>query len=316
VATGQSRHGAVASWAAMTVSTTTNAGAFELTVELATDRLLPGRLVDGVLRIATRDGGEIRGARVTLHGTETWRYDETTTDGQGHTTTVTRTREEDLPKEPVAVSGPLTLAAGGTQDLPFQLPVPGLGPATFEGTELRVDWVVEANLDVPGFDPSIGLPVVILQPTALLRAGVVTVAEFALYAAAEGEADGIRGSIWLDPSPLCVGAHFKGRLDLEMGAPRKVQEVRVELRVKAEATVGGGRSETITLWSGQLAGEGEFGGGSKSLTFESDLPETWLPTIETKHGRADAQFHVIIAIAWGRDPHLVRDVAICSTTEI
>ena len=145
---------------------------------------------------------------------------------------------------------------------------------------------------------------------------MVTVAEFALYPAAEGEADGIHGSIWLDPSPLCVGAPFKGRLDLETGAPRKVQEVRLELSVKAEATVSGGRKETITAWVGQLAGEGDFGGGSKSFTFASDVPELWLPTIETRHGRAAAQFHVIVATAWAPDPHLIRDVAICSTTEL
>ncbi len=196
------------------------------------------------------------------------------------------------------------------------MPVPGLGPATFEGTELSVDWTIEANLDVPGFDPSVSIPVVILQPTALLRAGVVTVAEFALYAAAEGEADGIRGSIWLDPSPLCVGAPFRGRLDVESGASRKVQEVRLELRVLIQATVSGGRKETVTLWAGQLAGPGDFGGGAQAFPFAADLPALWLPTIETPHGRADAQFHVIVATAWARDPHLVRDVAICSTTEI
>jgi hypothetical protein len=240
----------------------------------------------------------------------------TTMDSQGHPRTETRIGTEDLPNVPVAVSGPITLAAGETHDMPFQLPIPGLGPATFEGTELRVAWTVRANLDVPGFDPAIAMPVLILQPTALLRAGVVTVAEFALYPAAEGEANGIRGSIWLDPSPLCVGAPFKGRLDLEMGTPRKVQEVRLELRVRAQATVSGGRKETITAWVGQLAGEGQFGGGAASFPFASDLPELWLPTIETRHGRADAQFHVIVATAWARDPHLVRDVAICSTTEL
>ncbi len=76
---------------------------------------------------------------------------------------------------------------------------------------------------------------------------------------------GIAGSIWLDPSPLCVGAPFKGRLDLQAGAPRKVQEVRLELRVQAKATVAGGRSETITLWASQLAGPGEFGGAAQSF---------------------------------------------------
>jgi hypothetical protein len=300
----------------MTVSATDHAGAFELTLELDSDRFLPGRLVNGVLRISSRGGGDFRAARVSLGGTESWRYDETTMDAQGHSHTETRTGTEALPNNPVALSGPLTLAAGQSHDFPFQLPVPDLGPATFQGTELAVEWTVRANLDVSGFDPSVEMAVLVLQPTALLRAGVVTVAEFALYPAAEGEADGIRGSIWLDPSPLCVGAPFKGRLDLEMGAPRKVQEVRLELRVLAEATVSGGRKETITMWVGQLAAEGEFGGGSKSFTFATDLPEQWLPTVETHHGRSDAQFHVIIATAWARDPHLVRDVAICSTTEI
>ncbi len=300
----------------MTVTATSRGGAFELSLSVESDRLLPGRLIGGVLRIATTRGGEFRGAIVEIAGTETWRYDQTTTDAEGHTHTETRTGTETLPREPVMVAGATTLAAGETRDLPFQLPVPGLGPATFEGTELRVDWAIEAHLDIPGFDPTVVLPVVILQPTALLRAGVVTVAEFALYAAADGEADGIAGSIWLDPSPLCVGAPFKGRLDLTAGAARKVQEVRLELRVHAKATVGGGRSETITLWAAQLAGPGQFGGEAQSFTFGADVPERWLPTIETHHGRADAQFHVIIAQAWARDPHLVRDVAICSTTEL
>jgi SpoOM protein len=298
----------------MTVTATNHAGSYDLTLELDTDRLLPGRLVAGRLRIATRNGGQIRGARVTLVGTETWRYDSTSMDAEGHTHTETHTGSQDLPHVPIELCGPTGLAAGETRDLPFQMPVPELGPATFQGTELAVEWTLEGNLDVPGFDPGIAMPVIVLQPTALLRAGVVTVAEYALYPAAEGEADGILGSIWLDPSPLCVGAPFKGRLDLKMGAPRKVQEVRLELRVHDKATVSGGREETITMWIGRLAGEGEFGGGTKSFSFSSDLPEQWLPTIETPHGRADAQFHVIIATAWARDPHLIRDVALCSTT--
>jgi hypothetical protein len=300
----------------MTVVATNRGGPFELTLELDSDRVLPGRLVAGRLVIATNDGGEFRGARVTLHGTETYRYDVTVAGANGTTRTETRTGEADLPGVPIALSGPLALAAGETHEFRFELPVPALGPASFMGTELKIEWALEANLDVRGFDPAVAMPVLILQPTALLRAGVVTVAEFALYPAAEGEADGIRGSIWLDPSPLCVGSPFRGRLDLEMGEPRKVQEVRLELRVKADVTVSGGRDETITVWVGQLAGEGQFGGGAQSFEFASQLPEMWLPTLETEHGRSDAQFHVIIATAWARDPHLVRDVAICSTVEM
>ena len=62
-------------------------------------------------------------------------------------------------------------------------------------------------------------------------------------------------------------------------------------------------------------GAGDFG-GAQVIEFSGELPATWLPTIQTEHGRSDAAFHVIIATAFARDPHLVRDVAICSTTEL
>lgn len=287
-----------------------------MTLELATDRLMPGRLVDGRLVLTSRDGGAIRGARVTLVGTETWRYDTTSTDAQGHTRTETHTAREDLPRIPVAVVGPTSIAAGAREEVPFQLPVPGLGPATFEGTELRVDWEVRVNLDVGGFDPKLELPVRVLQPTALLRAGVVDVAQYALWETADAAADGLAGSIALDPVPLSVGEPFHGTLTLKEGAPRQVQEVRLELRVTAESTVSGGRQETITMWSGQLAGSGDFGGAGGAYPFSGTLDGACLPTVRTPHGRADATFHVVVAVAWARDPHLVRDVAIASTTEV
>ena len=53
----------------MTASARGSGGGFELALELDTDALLPGRLVDGTLSIASRDGGEFRGARVALIGT-------------------------------------------------------------------------------------------------------------------------------------------------------------------------------------------------------------------------------------------------------
>ena len=195
------------------------------------------------------------------------------------------------------------------------MPVPGLGPPSFEATELAVTWEVRVNLDVSGFDPILVLPVRVHQPTALLRAGVIRVAEFALYPEADASTEGFAGSVWLDPSPLCVGAPFTGRLTLEAAPARKVQEVRIELRVRAESTVSGGRNESITLWTGRVAGPGAFG-GAQVLEFAGTLPETWVPTLETEHGRSSAQVHVIIATAWARDPHLVRDVAVCTTTEL
>ena len=299
----------------MTVVARTSSGGFELELDLDRTDLLPGRPVSGTLRVTAPRGGAIRGARVVLAGAERWRFDRTTMGANGQTHTEIATGEEDLPSIPVEVMGPTTFAAGEPRSVDFQVPVPGLGPATFEATELAVTWQIHVNLDVAGFDPSLSVAVRILQPTALLRAGVLDVAEFALYAEAEAEADGFAGSIWLDPSPLCVGASFKGRLTLAAAPTRQVQDVRLELRVKAQSTVSGGRDETITLWSGLLSGAGAFG-GQQTLEFAGVLPATWLPTIQTKHGRADARFHVIVATAFARDPHLVRDVTVCSTTEI
>lgn len=300
----------------MTVMTRGSGAGFDLTLELATDALIPGRLVDGSLRIASRDGNTFRGARVALEGIETYRYDKSTTDSEGRTHTETVTEHEDLPKVPVALLGPTTIAPGGSVDVPFQIPVPSLGPPTFEGTELRVDWTVHANLDVPGFDPAAEMSVRVLQPTALLRAGVIDVAQFALFDEVASEADGLRGTIRLEPMPLCVDAPFKGRLTMERGAPRKVQQVRLELRVTARATVSGGREETLTLWAAELAPEGDFGGAERTYEFEDTLSGPCLPTIRTPHGQADATFHVVVAVAWAPDPHLIRDVAIASTTEI
>lgn len=294
----------------MTVTARGTSGDFDLDVQLDRADLLPGRLVGGTLRITARDDGEIRGARATLVGTQRWRYDSVRTDSEGHTHQEIKTAEEDLPAVPIAVLGSTRFARGDSREVPFQLPVPALGPPSFDATEFRLDWHVRVNLDVPGFDPILEMPVRVHQPTALLRAGVVPVAEFALYPEADAEADGFEGSVLLDPSPLCVGAPFTGRITLTAAPPRKIQEIRLELRVKVEATVGNGREETITLWSGIAAGPGEFG-GPQTLTFKSELPARWLPTIHTERGRATAQFHVIVATAFSRDPHLVRDVTIC-----
>jgi hypothetical protein len=300
----------------MTATAHGSGAGFEITLELDTDALLPGRLVDGRLRVSTRVGGAFRAARVTLVGTETWRFDQTTTDSEGHTRTETHTAHEELPKVPVTVLGLTSLAAGETREVAFQVPVPSLGPATFEGTELRVDWELRANLDVSGFDPGADLPVRILQPTSLLRAGVVDVAQFALFDEADVAAADLHGSIRLDPVPLCIGAPFRATVSMLGGEARKVQEVRVELRVTAKATVSGGREETITLWEGRLADAGAFGGEALAYRFEGRLDGPCLPTARTPHGRADAALHVVVAVPWARDPHLVRDVAICSTTEI
>jgi hypothetical protein len=212
---------------------------------------------------------------------------------------------------------PSDLRAGETRDMVFEVPVPPLGPASLEATVSRLSWELEAKLDVPsGFDSAISVPVRVLQPTALLRAGVVRVREFALYPTADSATDGAKASLGLDPMPLCVGGPFIGRLTVETEGPLKLQEIRLELRVHVKATVNSGLEEDITAWVASLGGEGELPAGSHAYDFEGELPFRDLPTIELPHGRTDAAFHVILARPMARDPHLVRDVAICSTTEI
>jgi hypothetical protein len=184
-----------------------------------------------------------------------------------------------------------------------------------EATVLRVGWVVEAKLDRPGFDSRIEAPVRILQPVALLRAGVVHVEEFALYPEADAAVDDLTASIQLDPLPLCSGAPFRGHVTLRSGRSRQLQEIRAEIRVRVRATVSSGKQETLTPWSAILVPAAVVD-GERRLDFEGTLQDVALPTIETEHGRTDASFHLILAVAWARDPHLVRDVSIATTLEL
>jgi hypothetical protein len=286
-------------------------------LELDRDGWLPGQLARGQLRLRSRQDIDARGIVIALIGTEQWQYDQTRTDSDGRSHTETVTRRDELRRVPVQLLGPTHFAEGDTRELEFEMPVPPLGPATLEATVSAMQWELEAKLDVPnGMDSAIVVAVRVLQPTALLRAGVVTVGQFALYEAADSAADEATATLELEPMPLCAGASFSGRLSLELERPMELQELRLELRVKVKATVSSGREETITAWVGRLAGAGELGAGSHVLELRGDLPPRDLPTVELPHGRTDAEFHVILARAWARDPHLVRDVAICTTTEI
>jgi hypothetical protein len=287
--------------------------------ELSLDRvgLLPGTTAKGSVALVAEHGTDGRGLIAALIATEQWQFKETTTDAQGHPRSRTVTKTEELRRLPVQLADQLSLAPGERRELVFEVPVPPLGPATLEATVTRLTWDLEVKLDRPGgFDSAIVVPVTVLQPTALLRAGVVQVGEFALYEAADSATDEARASVEIKPMPICVGAPIDGRLTIETTGQLDLQEVRLEIRVKAKATVSSGLDEELTLWVGQLVGPGPFGGGSQVIPFRGDIPATYLPTIELPHGRTDATFHVILARSWARDPHLVRDVAICSTTEI
>jgi hypothetical protein len=286
------------------------------TVALDTDRLLPGRLTDGNLTVMADDAFEARGLVAALVAVEHWQHEETTTDGQGHTTTRTVTSRNELRRVPVQLSGPIQLSAGETRTYPFQMPVPPLGPASLEATVAGLTWTFEAKLDRPGLpDSRIEAAVRVVQPVALLRAGVVHVGEFALYPEADAGRDDLTAAIKLDPLPLCSGAPFQGDVILRSAEARTLQEIRAEIRVKVEATVSSGKDETITAWAAVLVPALEFQ-GERVLHFEDRLTDTPLPTIELPHGKASAQFHLILATAWARDPHLVRDVTIATTLDL
>jgi hypothetical protein len=283
---------------------------------LDTQLLLPGRLTAGTLSITADGPFEARGLVAALVAVEHWQHEESSTDGQGNTTTRTVTSTDELVREPVQLSGPIQLAAGETRRFSFEMPVPPLGPASLDAKVAGLTWTFEAKLDRPGLpDSRIEIPVIVVQPVALLRAGVVHVGEFALYPEAAAGKDDLTAAITLDPLPLCSGAPFRGSVILRSAETRRLQEIRAEIRVKVEATVSRGKDETITAWSAVIAPSAEVQ-GERTLQFDGTLPATPLPTIELPHGKASAQFHLILATAWARDPHLVRDVTIATTLDL
>src|SRR5262245_12599372 len=297
----------------MTVTTTRSDGGVDFRLDLDADRVLPGRLVTGTVRLDFHGSTEVRGIIASLIATEMWQTTDTETNADGTTHSETETHTHELRRLPVMLAGPSSYASGEGREFRLEVPVPPLGPATLDATVAGLTWRLEVKLDIPGFDPDVTADVIVLQPTALLRAGVVHVGEFALYPSADADGGDARGSIELDPVPLCIDAPFRGRVSVATGRQR-LQEVRLELRTRVEVTAVSGKEEEVTLWTGRMAGEGDFGGAD--VPFDGVLPARWLPTIELPHSRTAGRFHVILAKAWAQDTHLVRDVAICSTTEL
>jgi hypothetical protein len=298
-----------------------HSGGVDWHLELDRSVLLPGQLVTGRLSLRAEHEIEARGLLIALTAVEHWRHRESSTDGQGHTTTRVVTSRADVMHEPVQLRGALALSPGETVSMDVELPVPPDGPATLAAEDAGLDWTVEAKLDVPaGLDSRIERGVVVAQPTALLRAGAVHVGEFALYESADVAADGITASIELRPVPLVCGAPFSGRVTLQVPQGAKVRGVRAEVRVLVEATVSQGERETITAWAAALSSAGESGteelAGTRIFEVSGSLPGTPLPSIELPHGRASATFHVILDRPFAPDTHLTRDVAIATTAEI
>jgi len=285
-------------------------------VELDRSLLLPGRLVNGRVTILAHDALEARGVVVALIATEHWRHRVTRPGPNNTTTTEVVTASQELLREPVQVHGELRLAAGETWSGTFEQPVPAMGPATLEAEDAGLEWTFEAKLDIAGgMDSSVERTVVVAQPTALLRAGAVQLGEFALYESVEVAGDDVTVSIKLEPMPLACGEPFGCRVDLSLATPARLQEIRAELRVEIEATVSEGERQEITAWSGVLAPAGTYQ-GTVGIDVKGALDARPLPTVELPHGKAQATFRVILARALAVDTHLIRDVAIATTTEL
>ncbi len=282
-------------------------------LELDGSVLLPGRLATGRLTLHAVQAVEARALVMTLIGEEHWRHRVTHHDANGTTRTEVVTSRSEVRRVPENLAGPLRLAAAERWEATFDMPVPPLGPPSLDAGDAGLSWTLETKLDIDdGFDSAIDVPVVVAQPTALLRAGAVHVGQFALYESADVAADGVAGSIALDPMPLVAGESFGGSLTLQLGARVKLQEIRAELRVEVAATVHDGELEVITAWSGVLAPAGGYEGAIQ-LPIAGSLGPRALPTVELPHGKAQATFHVILARAWAMDTHLVRDVTIATT---
>jgi hypothetical protein len=279
--------------------------------------LLPGRSVAVSLTYTPDRNHEGRAVRAVLRCRERYRYDRTQVTGKT-TSTVTHTDFAELARIDVDLAGAQTFVRGQPVTWHASFDVPGLGPATFEGDALRCDWTLEANVDVPmGLDPRLEQPVKVAQPTALLRAGVIDTGQYGLFEEAPVNLDARPAQIRLEPVPISLQSPFDGVFTVETGEQVPVKEVRLELRVLAEVTVSGGHHDEIVAWRGALpTAQGRFGGPIAEHPFRADAPGPWLPSVDLPHGRARAQFHVILARDWAPDTHYQRDVAVATTTEL
>ena len=279
--------------------------------------LLPGRPVAVALTYTPDRDFEGRGVRAVLHCRERYRFSRT--EGTGTSARrVTHTREEELARIEIQLAGGYRFVKGQPVTWHCTFEVPALGPATFEGDALRCDWTIEANIDVPmGLDPRIEQTVHVAQPMALLRAGVIDTGQFGLFEESPVNLDALPAQIRLEPVPVSLQSPFEGAFTVEMAGQGEVQEVRLELRILSEVTVPGGHRDEIVAWRGVLKpGPGVFGGPLAAHPFKGEASGAWLPSIDLPHGRARAEFHVILAQAWAPDIHYRRDVAVATTSEL
>jgi hypothetical protein len=281
--------------------------------------LLPGRTASVAVGFTPDRDLAARGVSATLRCVERYRYDRSETsagpNGTAQTRSVTHTDHHEIHRLHFPLVGAVSLTAGQQQTWRFSVEVPGLGPATFEGEELRCDWTLEAKVDVPMRpDDRVEQRVAVAQPTALLMAGVVETGQYGLFEEAPTNLDAYPAQIRLEPVPICLGEPFEGSFTIETAEPIEVQEVRLELRVHAQVSVNGGHREEIAVQHGRLEADADrFGGPFAVHRFHAEAVDAWLPSVDLPHGSARGIFHVILARAWAPDIHYVRDVALATT---
>jgi hypothetical protein len=290
-------------------------GGVDWSLELEQERLLPGRVARGRVTFSPQGRLETRGCVAALIATEQWKYHDTERDANGNTRTVTRTATDEVRRLPVQLMPAGVIDAGQQVSHEFEVPVPPLGPPTFEADVARLTWKLEVKLDMAGgIDPSVEAPVVVLQPTGLLSAGVVNTGQWGLWPEVEGQLGGAPYKLAVEPVPMLLGGAFRGSLELGGGIGGRVREVRLEVKVRAEATVARGLSEDLTLFSQLLPAAGGLAAGRHE--FSGTLPEQWLPSVDLPHGRGRARLDIVIDRPLARDDHIEREVALCSTSEM
>ena len=93
--------------------------------------------------------------------------------------------------------------------------------------------------------------------------------------------------------------------------------MRLELRVKVQVHVAGGREEEILVQRGHLEADGgRFGGPFAVHRFTADAAGAWLPTVDLPHGTGARRLPRDPGARWERDIHYVRDVALATTSAL
>lgn len=296
----------------------TEASGGSWTVEADPAVLLPSRPATFSVRFRPDRDIEARGVRAVVRAVETYQYRRTQQTGKT-TTVVTHTDHDEVVRTEFTLAGESTLRGG--EDVTWELSssLDHLAPATFEGSDvLRCDWTLEISVDRAwAGDARCVVPLRVAQPTALLRAGVVETGQYGLFEEAPVNVDAHPAQIALDPVPLSVAHPFSGVFRLQTAEIIEVQEVRLELRVRTECTERGGLDDELVVARGRLdTPTGQFGGPFAEHPFSAPAPGAWTPSVDLRHGRARARFHVILARAWKPDIHYVRDVALSSAVEL